>query len=55
MARPTLLDLNPVELNYDPYMIIIDNCSGSCHTLDDSSANICVLNETEDVNKCRSI
>ena len=26
MIRPTLIDLNPVELNYYPFMISLDKC-----------------------------
>ena len=33
MVRPTLIDLNPVELKYYPFMISLDKCSGSCHVL----------------------
>ena len=28
MIRPTLIDLNPVELKYYPFMISLDKCSG---------------------------
>ena len=37
----TLIDLNPVEYN--------QGCNGSCNTLGDSNARICVGNKTEDV------
>ena len=30
MARPTLIDLNPVELKYRPFMISLDICTRSC-------------------------
>ena len=39
-VRPTLTDLNPVELKYYPFMIILDKFSGSCNVL---SPKICVL------------
>ena len=26
--RPTVINLNPVELKYDPFMINLDKCSG---------------------------
>ena len=29
MVRSTLIDLNSVELKYYPFMISLDNCSGS--------------------------
>ena len=33
MIRPTLIDLNPVELKYYPFMISVDKYSGSCNIL----------------------
>ena len=42
MVRPTLIDLNTVELKYCPFMI-----SGSCNDL---SQIICVPKETKDIN-----
>ena len=47
MVRPTLVDLNPVELKYYPFMISLDNCSESCNVL---SPKICVPKETKDIN-----
>ena len=47
MVRPTLIDLNPVELKYYPFMISLDKCNGSCNVL---SPKKCVLKETKDVN-----
>ena len=44
MVRPTGIDLNPVELNYYPFMISLDKCSGSCNVL---SPKICVLKKKE--------
>ena len=29
MARPTLFDMNSVELKYYPFMISLDKCAGS--------------------------
>ena len=40
MTRPTLIDLNHVEIKYYPLMISLDKCSGSCNVL--SSPKICV-------------
>ena len=31
MVRPTLIDLNPVECKYYPFMISLDKCSGRCY------------------------
>ena len=33
MVRPTVIDLNPVELKDYPFMISVDKCSGSCNVL----------------------
>ena len=47
MIRPTLIDLNPVELKYYPFMISLNKCTGSCNVL---SPKICVPKETKDIN-----
>ena len=47
MVRPTLIDLNPVELKYYPFMISFDKCTGSCNVL---SPKMCVPNEARDIN-----
>ena len=46
MFRPTLIDLNPVELTYYLFMISLDKCSGSYNVL---SPKICVPKETKDI------
>ena len=46
MVRPTVIDLNPVELKY-PFMISLDKCTGSCIVL---SPKICVPKETKYIN-----
>ena len=33
MVRPTLIDMNPVELKYYPFMISINKSTGSCNVL----------------------
>ena len=50
MIRPTLIDLNPIELIYYPFMISLDKCNGSCNVGDGLSTKICVPSETKDVN-----
>ena len=50
MIRPTLIDLNAIELNYFPFMISLDKCKGSCNAVDDLSTKISVPSETNDVN-----
>ena len=47
MVRPTLIDLNPIELKYYPFMISLDKCNGSCNLL---SPKICVPKETKGIN-----
>ena len=47
MVRPTLIDLNPVELKYYPFMISLDKCNGICYVL---SPKISVLEKAKDIN-----
>ena len=42
MIMPTVMDLNPSELNYYPFMISLDKCNGSFNAVDDLSTKICV-------------
>ena len=48
MIRPTLITLNPVEINYYPFMVSLDN--GSCNVVNNISTKICVLSQTKDIN-----
>ena len=41
MFRPTIINLNPSGLEYYPFMISIDKCTGSCNNL---SPKFCVPN-----------
>ena len=45
-VRPTLIDVNPLELKYYPFMISLNKCTGSCIVL---SPKICVPKETNDM------
>ena len=47
MIRLTLIDLNPIDLEYYLFMISLDKCSGSCNVL---SPKICVPKKTKDIN-----
>ena len=47
MVRPTLINLNPVELRYYLFMISLDKFSGSFDIL---SPKICVPKKTKDLN-----
>ena len=33
MVRPTLIDINPDELKYYPFMISLNKCTGRCNVL----------------------
>ena len=46
IIRPTLIDLNPVEIKYYPFIISLNKCTGSCNFL---SPKICVRKETKDI------
>ena len=47
MVRPTLIDMNSVELKYYPFIISLNKFTGSCNVL---SPKICVPKETKDIN-----
>ena len=38
------------KLLYNTFAVKLEGCDGSCNTLNDLSNNICVSNETEDLN-----
>ena len=46
MVRPILIDMNPVELKYYPFIISIDKCTGICNVLPPK----CFPKETKDIN-----
>ena len=48
-ARPTLIDLNPNELHYYPFMVSLDRCDGNVNTVEDLLDRICVPNKIKDV------
>ena len=45
--KSALIDLNPVELRYYPFIVSLDKCSGSCNVL---SPKICAPKETKYIN-----
>ena len=49
---PKILDVNEGvgEALYYPYNVLVNTCSGSCNTLDDSMAKLCVPNIIKRVN-----
>ena len=52
MPRPKILDVNKGvgEALFYPYNVLVNKCSGSCNTLDDPMAKMCVPNIIKDVN-----
>ena len=50
VIMPTLTDLNPVELKCYPFMISLDEFSGSYNFANGLSVKICVPSKTKDVN-----
>ena len=45
MVSPTLIDLNPVELDYFALMISLNKCSGSCNAVGDLFTKTCFPNK----------
>ena len=50
MASPTLINLNPIEFNYYPFLISLDKCNGSCVPANDLSTKVRVPSKTKDRN-----
>ena len=52
MPRPKILDVNEGvgEALFYPYNVLVNKCSGSCNTLDDPMAKLCVPNVVKRVN-----
>ena len=52
MPRPKILDLNEGvgEALFYPYNVLVNKYSGSCDTLDDPMAKLCVPNVVKNVN-----
>ena len=49
ILRPTFIDLNSIDLNYYPFMIILDKCNESCNAVDDVSVKICASSKVKGV------
>ena len=50
MIRPTLINLNPFEPNYYPFMIVLDRFSKSYSSFDDLFTKICIPSIIKDIN-----
>ena len=43
-ARPTLVNINFAETLFYPFTVSVNKCDGSCNTINDSYARVCVMN-----------
>ena len=52
MPRPKILDANEGvgEALFYPYNVLVNKCSGSCNTLGDLMAKLCVPNIIKEIN-----
>ena len=50
VARSTLIDLNLIDLNYYPFIVILDKCNGSCNAINDLAIKTCFPSKTKNVN-----
>ena len=50
ISRPKILDINPNEPVFYPYNIKVNKCSGSCNTINDPFAKLCVPDITKNIN-----
>ena len=48
--RPTLVNLNPIDLKYHPFMISLGKCNVHVNAVDDLSTKICVPSKTKHIN-----
>ena len=50
ITRPMLIDSNPDELHYYPFLTSLDRCDRTCNIVRDPFGRICIPNKTEAVN-----
>ena len=52
IPRPKILDVNEGvgEALFYPYNVLVTKCSGSCNTLDDPMAKLCIPNIIKEIN-----
>ena len=50
IAKPTIIDLYPVELNYYLFMISLVKFNGSFNAVNDLSTKTCIPSKTKNVN-----
>ena len=49
-ARPKTIDVNSNEPVFYPYSIKVNKCSGSCNTVNEAYAKLCVLDIVKNIN-----
>ena len=49
-ARPTLVNINSNQPLYYPFTVSVNKCGGSCNTIDDPYAWVCVSNNVKTMN-----
>ena len=49
-VRETLIDVNPNEPLYYPFVVSLDKCRGSCNTIGGPYARLCVSNKAKNKN-----
>ena len=50
LVRPNLIDLNPIALNYYPYIVGLDKCCEICNAVNKLSMKMRVFGKIKDVN-----
>ena len=55
MIRPTLVDLNSIELNHYSFMTSVDKCNGSCALSKTKDINIKVFNMITRINEVNTL
>ena len=50
MSRPKIIDVNKSEPVFYPYSIKVNRCSGTCNTINDPFAKLCVPDITKNIN-----
>ena len=53
--RTEIINLNTSGLMFYPYTIKINGCKGSCNTINNPYAKICVPDQIKNKHKCKSI
>ena len=49
-ARPRIIDVNSNEPMFYPYSIKVNKCKGSCNTINDPYAKLCVTDIIKNIN-----